>query len=75
MVDNGDAKQIALLDDTAIERDPVLDAAIGPALLAAIGRDGGPDRLRLYRPGPTVATAQATAAMLSTNSQPSLMMR
>ena len=55
MVDNGDAKQIALLDDTAIERDPVLDAAIGPALLAAIGRDGGPDRLRLYRPGPTVA--------------------
>ena len=55
MVDNGDAKRIALLDDTATERDPVLDVAIGPAMLAAIGRDGGPDRLRLYRPGPTVA--------------------
>ncbi|WP_395728508.1 biotin/lipoate A/B protein ligase family protein [Nakamurella sp.] len=55
MVDDGDAKRIVLLDDTAIERDPVLDAAIGPALLATIGRDGGPDRLRLYRPGPTVA--------------------
>lgn len=55
MVDNGDARRIALLDETAIERDPVLDVAIGPALLAAIGRDGGPDRLRLYRPGPTLA--------------------
>jgi lipoate-protein ligase A len=55
VVDNGDAKRIALLDDTAIERDPLLDAAIGPALLAAIGRAGGPDRLRLYRTAPTVA--------------------
>ncbi|WP_420122834.1 lipoate--protein ligase family protein [Nakamurella sp.] len=54
MVDNGDAKRIALLDDTAIERDPLLDAAIGPALLAAAGRTDGPDRLRLYRTAPTV---------------------
>ncbi len=55
MVDNGDGRPIALLDETALERDPLLDAAIGPALLAAIGRDGGPGRLRLYRTAPTVA--------------------
>lgn len=55
MVDNGDARLIALLDETAMERDPLLDIAIGPALLAGTGRDGGPDRLRLYRPAPTMA--------------------
>lgn len=55
MVDNGQVKRIELLDDTTIQRDPVLDAAIGPALLTAIGRDGGADRLRLYRTAPTVA--------------------
>ena len=55
VVDIGDGKRIALLDDTAIERDPLLDVALGPALLAAVAADGGPDRLRLYRPGPTLA--------------------
>jgi lipoate-protein ligase A len=54
-VPDNDATRIALLDDTTTDRDPLLDIAIGPALLAAAGRDGGPDRLRLYRPGPTVA--------------------
>lgn len=54
MIDDGPAKRITLVDDTAIERDPLLDAAIGPALLADAGRTGGPDRLRLYRTAPTV---------------------
>jgi len=55
VVDIGDDRRIALLDDTAIERDPMLDIALGPALLASVAATGGPDRLRLYRPGPTLA--------------------
>lgn len=55
MPDNADGKRIDLTDETDLERDPLLDVAIGPALLAAAGRSGGPDRLRLYRPAPTVA--------------------
>lgn len=55
MVDNGDGKRIVLLDDTGVERDPMLDIALGPALLSAVAAGGGPDRLRMYRPGPTLA--------------------
>ncbi len=55
MPDNGDGKLIALLDDTGAERDPLLDIALGPALLATVAAQGGPDRVRPYRPGPTLA--------------------
>lgn len=55
MVDIDDGKRIALLDDTGRERDPLLDVALGPALLSAVAAEGGADRLRLYRPGPTLA--------------------
>ena len=55
MADNTDGKPIVLLDDTGLERDPLLDIALGPALLSSVAADGGPDRLRVYRPGPTLA--------------------
>jgi lipoate-protein ligase A len=55
VVDIGDGKRIALLDDTGRERDPLLDVALGPALLSAVAAEAGADRLRLYRPGPTLA--------------------
>ncbi len=55
MVNNGDGRRILLLDDTAVARDPLLDIALGPALLARVAADGGPERLRLYRPEPTLA--------------------
>ncbi|HEY5877342.1 MAG TPA: lipoate--protein ligase family protein [Nakamurella sp.] len=55
MVDIDDGKRIALLDDTGLEREPLLDVALGPALLSSVAAGGGPDRLRVYRPGPTLA--------------------
>jgi octanoyl-[GcvH]:protein N-octanoyltransferase len=55
VADNGDGKRMVLLDDTGIERDPMLDIALGPALLSEVAAGGGPDRLRVYRPGPTLA--------------------
>ncbi len=55
MVNNGAGRRILLLDDTATARDPLVDVALGPALLARVAADGGPERLRLYRPEPTLA--------------------
>ena len=55
VVDIDDGKRIALLDDTGRERDPLLDVALGPALLSAVAAEGGADRLRMYRPRPTLA--------------------
>ncbi len=56
MVDIDDGKLITLLDDTAQQRDPLLDIALGPALLSAVAAGGGSaQQLRLYRPGPTLA--------------------
>jgi len=55
VVDIDGGKRIALLDDTQTERDPMQDIALGPALLSAVAASGGPDRLRLYRPLPTLA--------------------
>lgn len=48
---------IALVDETAEAdpgRDPVLDVALGAALLQQVGA-GGPELLRIYRPRPTLA--------------------
>ena len=36
-------------------RDPLLDTALGPALLQAVAGAGGPETLRIYRPRPTLA--------------------
>jgi len=36
-------------------REPLLDAALGPALLQQVASAGGPEFLRLYRPRPTLA--------------------
>lgn len=56
MVDIDDGKLITLLDETAQQRDPLLDIALGPALLSAIAAGGASaQQLRLYRPGPTLA--------------------
>ena len=56
MVDIDDGKLITLLDDTAQQRAPLLDIALGPALLSAVAAGGGSEQqLRLYRPGPTLA--------------------
>ena len=45
-----------LVDDTYDGRaDPLLDSALGPALLHRVAENGGPELLRLYRPRPTLA--------------------
>jgi lipoate-protein ligase A len=46
---------ITVVDDTDQSRDPLLDSALGPALLARVAEGGGPELLRLYRPRPTLA--------------------
>ncbi len=52
----GAGRRIALLDETGLSRDPpLLDITFGPALLARVAGAGGPDLLRVYRPGPTLA--------------------
>jgi lipoate-protein ligase A len=49
-----------LIDDSA--REPLLDIALGPALLQRTAADNGPETLRFYRPGPTVAFSGRDAA-------------
>ena len=45
-----------LVDDTVRRsRDPLLDIALGPALLQQVAEGGGPELLRVYRPRPTLA--------------------
>lgn len=58
------ARSIDLLDDTFVTsgRDPVLDAAIGPALMERVARQGGPETLRIYRPRPTLGFSGRDAA-------------
>jgi len=46
---------ITVVDDTDQSRDPLLDSALGPALLARVAENDGPELLRLYRPRPTLA--------------------
>jgi octanoyl-[GcvH]:protein N-octanoyltransferase len=53
-------RSIALLDESgpghpAGGRDPLLDSALGPALLQTVAAAGGPETLRMYRPRPTLA--------------------
>jgi len=56
-------RNISLIDEVADEtggwaadgRDPMLDSALGPALLQAVARAGSPETLRVYRPRPTLA--------------------
>ena len=56
MVDSHARGSITVFDDTVPGvRDPVLDCAVGPALLQRVADLGGPELLRLYRPRPTLA--------------------
>lgn len=61
MVDTDAGRSLVVLDDLLDDllddagRDPLLDIAIGPALLHQVAAAGGPETLRLYRPQPTVA--------------------
>ncbi|MET0966405.1 MAG: lipoate--protein ligase family protein [Nakamurella sp.] len=55
-------RTIALIDEAAADRggpapgrDPLLDTALGPALLQTVATAGGPESLRIYRPRPTLA--------------------
>src|SRR5690349_1022121 len=56
-------RAIVLIDDTAnvAGRDPLLDIALGPALLQRTAA-GGPEVVRLYRPRPTLAFSGRDAA-------------
>jgi octanoyl-[GcvH]:protein N-octanoyltransferase len=45
-----------------VGRDPLLDAAIGPALLGQVSRGSGPETLRVYRPRPTLGFSGRDAA-------------
>lgn len=58
------ARSIELLDDILLAsgRDPLLDAAIGPALMERVARQGGPETLRIYRPRPTLGFSGRDAA-------------
>src|SRR6476620_8927205 len=57
VVDTAAERAIVLFDDAAdvTGRDPLLDIAIGPALLQRIAAAGEPETLRFYRPLPTLA--------------------
>lgn len=47
---------ITVIDEVAGGgRDPLLDSALGPALLSQVAASGDPELLRLYRPRPTLA--------------------
>ncbi len=46
--------RLLVLDDTHIDRPPVLQAALGPALIGALPGDPEVECLRLYRTAPTV---------------------
>ncbi len=62
--ERSDRRSIRLFDDTAViqtapidpatDRGPLMDAALGGALLAQVG-NGAPETLRVYRPQPTLA--------------------
>ena len=64
MVDTAAGRAILLLDDTnhGTAREPLLDIALGPALLQHTATAGGPELLRLYRPRPTLAFSGRDAA-------------
>src|SRR6478609_7412512 len=64
VVDTAAERAIALLDDVdrSVAREPLLDIALGPALLQYIAGAGGPELLRLYRPRPTLAFSGRDAA-------------
>ena len=59
----GRTRSIVLLDEASAStagpvgggRDPLLDSALGPALLQTVATAGGPETLRVYRPRPTLA--------------------
>src|SRR5690349_18917510 len=63
MVDTAAGRAVELFDDTAAVagREPLLDIALGPALLQRAAA-GGPEMLRLYRPRPTLAFSGRDAA-------------
>jgi len=69
VVDTAAARTIALVDDVLLDdtdrgsaREPLLDIALGPALLQHVAAAGGPELLRLYRPRPTLAFSGRDAA-------------
>ena len=59
VVDSSRASRDWCIDDVGRRRrpgrDPLLDIALGPALLQRVAAAGGPELLRLYRPRPTLA--------------------
>jgi lipoate-protein ligase A len=65
---NYQAGPLQVIDDTleAGGRDPLLDAALGPAMLQQTAYDnvsqGGPETLRIYRPRPTLGFSGRDAA-------------
>jgi lipoate-protein ligase A len=62
--DTAAERGIVLFDDAAgvAGREPLLDIAIGPALLQRIAVAGKPETLRFYRPRPTLAFSGRDAA-------------
>jgi lipoate-protein ligase A len=64
VVDTAAERDIVLLDgtDRGVALEPLLDIALGPALLQYIAAAGGPEMLRLYRPRPTLAFSGRDAA-------------
>src|SRR6478672_13340841 len=55
VIDSDVGRSTVLVDDVAVDRDPLLDIALGPALLQQVAAAGGPELLRVYRPRPTLA--------------------
>ena len=62
--------RLVVIDDTSVDRPPLLQAALGPALIGALPDDPEVEHLRLYRTAPTVgftgrdcATPGITAAV------------
>jgi lipoate-protein ligase A len=55
VIDSDVGRSTVLVDDVAVDRDPLLDIALGPALLQQVAAGGGPELLRIYRPRPTLA--------------------
>jgi lipoate-protein ligase A len=64
VVDRAAGRSIVLFDESAntAGRDPLVDIALGPALLQRAAVNGGPETLRLYRPRPTLAFSGRDAA-------------
>jgi lipoate-protein ligase A len=64
VIDRAVERAIVVCDDTVsvAGREPLMDIAIGPALLQRIAATGGPETLRLYQPRPTLAFSGRDAA-------------